>query len=52
VTVLTSSTGVYNSNWIAIGTYTVQVSKAGFATQTKTTSMSSGATATVNFTLQ
>ncbi len=52
VTVLTSSTGVYNSNWIAIGTYTVQVSKPGFTTQTKTTSMSSGATATANFTLQ
>jgi large repetitive protein len=52
VTVLTNSTGVYNSNWIAIGTYTVQVSKPGFTTQTKPTSMSSGATATVNFTLQ
>ncbi|HET9792530.1 MAG TPA: carboxypeptidase regulatory-like domain-containing protein [Candidatus Angelobacter sp.] len=52
ITVLTNSTGVYNSNWIAVGTYTVQVSKPGFATQTKTTSMSAGATATVNFTLQ
>ncbi|MGZ4858052.1 MAG: carboxypeptidase-like regulatory domain-containing protein, partial [Candidatus Angelobacter sp.] len=52
VTLSTNSSGVYLTGWIAIGNYTVQVSKPGFTTQTKSTSMSSGGTATVNFTLQ
>jgi hypothetical protein len=52
VTLTTNASGVYLTGWIAVGTYSVQVSKTGFATQTKTTSMSSGGTATVNFTLQ
>ncbi|MGZ7063146.1 MAG: beta strand repeat-containing protein, partial [Candidatus Angelobacter sp.] len=52
VTLSTNSSGVYLTGWIAIGNYTVRVSKSGFTTQTKSTSMSSGGTATVNFTLQ
>jgi hypothetical protein len=52
VTLSTNSSGVYLTGWIAIGNYTVQVSKSGYATQSKGTSMSSGQTATVNFTLQ
>jgi hypothetical protein len=52
VTVLTNSTGTYTSPWIAIGSYTIQVSRSGYTTQTKTSSVGTGATATVNFTLQ
>jgi len=52
VTVLTNSSGVYTSPWIPIGSYTVQASKSGYTTQSKTTSIATGATATVNFTLQ
>jgi len=52
VTLTTNASGVYLTGWIAVGTYSVQVSKTGFTTQTKNTSMSSGGTATVNFTLQ
>jgi protocatechuate 3,4-dioxygenase beta subunit len=52
VTLSTNSSGVYLTGWIAIGNYTVQVSKSGYTTQSKSTSMSSGQTATVNFTLQ
>jgi len=51
-TVNTNSSGVYNSPWIPIGNYTVQVSKSGYTTQSKTTSVSTGATTTVNFTMQ
>ena len=52
VTLSTNSSGVYLTGWIAIGNYTVQVSKSGYTTQSKGTSISSGQTATVNFTLQ
>jgi hypothetical protein len=52
VTVTTNSSGVYTSPWIAIGNYTVQASKSGYATQTKTTTVNTGTTTTVNFTLQ
>jgi hypothetical protein len=51
-TVTTNSNGVYNSTWIPIGSYTVQVSKSGYATQSKTTNVNTGATTTVNFTMQ
>jgi len=52
VTVTTNSSGVYTSPWIAIGNYTVQASKSGYATQTKTTTVNTGITTTVNFTMQ
>jgi hypothetical protein len=45
-----SSTGLFTTNWIPIGTYTVTVAKSGFATQSKTTSVSSGATTSLTFT--
>ena len=45
-----SSTGLFTTNWIPIGTYTVTVAKSGFATQTKTTTVSSGVTTSLTFT--
>jgi hypothetical protein len=45
-----SSTGLFTTNWIPIGTYTVTVAKSGFTTQSKTTSVSSGATTSLTFT--
>jgi len=44
------STGIFTTNWIPVGTYTVTVAKSGFATQSKTTSVSSGATTSLTFT--
>ncbi|HKT48772.1 MAG TPA: carboxypeptidase-like regulatory domain-containing protein, partial [Candidatus Angelobacter sp.] len=52
VTVTTNSSGVYTSPWIAIGSYSVQVSKSGYTSVTKTVNVSTGATATLNFTLR
>jgi hypothetical protein len=52
VTVTTNSSGVYTSPWIAIGSYSVKVSKSGYTSVTKTVNVSTGATATVNFTLR
>ena len=34
-----SSTGIFTTNWIPVGTYTVTVAKSGFTTQTKTTTV-------------
>lgn len=48
----TNSSGVYNSNWMPVGTYTVTVSATAHATQSKTASCNTGATTTLNFTLQ
>jgi hypothetical protein len=45
-----SSTGLLTTNWIPVGTYTVTVAKSGFATQTKTTTVSSGVTTSLTFT--
>jgi Domain of unknown function (DUF1929)/Carboxypeptidase regulatory-like domain len=47
---LTSSTGFFTTNWIPVGTYTVTVAKSGFTTQSKTTSVASGVTASLTFT--
>ena len=52
VTVTTSSTGTYDSGWVPIGNYSIKVSKSGFTTQTKNTTVATGGTVTVNFTLQ
>jgi hypothetical protein len=52
LTVTTNSSGVYTSPWIAIGNYTVQASKSGYSTQTKTATINTGITTTVNFTMQ
>lgn len=48
--VTSSSTGAYSSNWIPVGAYSVIVSMSGHTTQTKSVTVSTGATATVNFT--
>jgi Carboxypeptidase regulatory-like domain/Calcineurin-like phosphoesterase len=48
--ITTSSTGAYSSNWIPVGSYTVTVSMAGHTTKTTSTTVSTGATTTVNFT--
>jgi hypothetical protein len=45
----TSSTGVYLSPWLPIGTYTVTVSKSGYTTQSQSVTVATGATATVTF---
>jgi len=45
-----SSTGLFTTNWIPIGTYTVTVTKSGFTTQSKTTSVSTGVTTSLTFT--
>jgi hypothetical protein len=45
-----SSTGLFTTNWIPVGTYTVTVAKSGFATQSKTTTVSSGVTTSLTFT--
>ncbi|HTK96102.1 MAG TPA: carboxypeptidase regulatory-like domain-containing protein [Terriglobales bacterium] len=50
--VTSSSTGVYSSGWIPVGSYTVTVTKSGYTTQQKTASVTTGATTTLNFTLQ
>jgi hypothetical protein len=52
VTLTTNSTGNYLSGWIPVGSYTVTVSKSGFTTTNKSTSVSAGVTSTVNFTMQ
>jgi len=45
-----SSTGLFTTNWIPVGTYTVTVAKSGFTTQSKTTTVSSGVTTSLTFT--
>ncbi|HST79224.1 MAG TPA: carboxypeptidase regulatory-like domain-containing protein [Verrucomicrobiae bacterium] len=52
MTMTTNSSGVYTSPWIAIGSYSVRVSKSGYTAVSKTVSVSTGATATLNFTLR
>lgn len=52
VNTTTNSSGVYNSNWIPVGTYTVTVSATGFTKQSKTVNVPTGTTATLNFTMQ
>jgi Carboxypeptidase regulatory-like domain/Calcineurin-like phosphoesterase len=51
-TVTTDSTGTYNSSWIAIGTYSVAVSAPGLASNSASTTVNTGLTTTLNFTLQ
>lgn len=51
VTLTSSSTGTYATSWIPVGSYTVTVSKTGHTTQSKSATVSSGATTTVNFSM-
>ncbi len=52
VTLTTGSSGTYDSGWVPIGNYSIEVSKTGFTTQTKNATVTTGGTVTVNFTLQ
>ena len=52
VTLTTSSTGTYATPWIPVGSYTVTVAKSGYTTQSKSANATSGATTTVNLTMQ
>jgi hypothetical protein len=52
VTLTTSSTGTYSTSWIPVGNYTVTVSKTGYTTASKSATVSTGATTTVNFSMQ
>jgi hypothetical protein len=50
VTASTSTAGLFTTNWIPVGTYTVFIAKTGHTTQTKTISIASGATGSLTFT--
>jgi Domain of unknown function (DUF1929)/Carboxypeptidase regulatory-like domain len=50
VTASTSTAGLFTTNWIPVGTYTVSIAKTGHTTQTKTISIASGATGSLTFT--
>ena len=49
-TLTTNLTGNYLSSWTPIGSYTVTVASGGHTTQKKSVTVTSGVTATVNFT--
>jgi hypothetical protein len=51
VNTTTNSSGVYNSNWVPVGTYTVTVSATGFTTQSQSVNVTTGNTITLNFTM-
>jgi hypothetical protein len=51
-TVTADSTGNFSSGWIPVGNYTVTVSAAGYASKSTSTTVSTGATSTVNVSLQ
>lgn len=46
---LTNTSGLFTTNWIPAGTYTITVSKTGHTTQSKSATVSSGVTTTVTF---
>jgi hypothetical protein len=50
VTGATSTTGLFTTNWIPIGTYTVTVAKTGHTTQSKSVTVASGVTTSLTFT--
>lgn len=50
VTGTTNASGVFSSNWIPIGSYTVTISESGHTTQSQTATVTSGKTTAVNFT--
>ncbi len=51
VNVTTNSSGGYNSNWVPVGPYTVTVAASGHPSQSKSTTVNTGATTTLNFSL-
>jgi hypothetical protein len=46
----TGSTGIFTTNWIPVGSYTITASETGHTTQTKTASVTSGVTTNVSIT--
>jgi Domain of unknown function (DUF1929)/Carboxypeptidase regulatory-like domain len=50
VTGTTTTTGIFATNWIPVGTYTVTVAKTGHTTQSKSATVSSGVTTSLTFT--
>jgi hypothetical protein len=52
ITKTTDSSGNFNSSWIPVGSYTVTLSKTGVTSQTKSASVTAGATTTVNAVMQ
>jgi hypothetical protein len=50
VTGSTSTAGLFTTNWIPSGTYTVSISKTGHTTQSKSATVTSGVTASLTFT--
>jgi hypothetical protein len=52
VIINTNSSGAYNSNYVPVGNYTVSISPSGLSPQTKTATVTTGMTTTVNFTAQ
>ena len=49
VTGTTNTSGLFTTNWIPVGGYTVTAAKTGHTTQSKSTSVSAGVTTTVTF---
>jgi hypothetical protein len=45
----TDTSGLFTTNWIPVGTYTVTAAKTGHTTQSKSASVTSGVTTTVTF---
>jgi hypothetical protein len=50
VTGTTGSTGIFTTNWIPVGSYTITASQTGHTTQTRTASVTSGVTTNVAIT--
>lgn len=50
ISAFTSTAGVFTTNWIPAGTYTVSIAKTGHTTQTKSATVASGVTASLTFT--
>ncbi|HET9838380.1 MAG TPA: carboxypeptidase regulatory-like domain-containing protein [Candidatus Angelobacter sp.] len=49
VTGTTNTSGLFTTNWIPVGTYTVTAAKTGHTTQSKSAGVSAGVTTTVTF---
>ena len=50
VTGSTSTAGLFTTNWIPVGAYTVTISKTGYTTQSRSTTVSSGVTTSLTVT--
>lgn len=50
VTGTTNTSGTFATSWIPVGSYTITASESGHTTQTKSASVTAGATTTVTFT--